>query len=158
MIECPAMCRTFAALLVILLLAMTSWASACDLSCSLAQFHSKCNLPGTTASVEPEAVPSSDMAKMDMHNETSLNAQPGSHNGPVHLRVNSCTRSPCNETSVSAISAISKLAQHSVPALQLIAFDRPPAPVITRQLSWPLSEREPPNSQPFDPLSVSLRL
>jgi hypothetical protein len=146
--------RSFAALLVILLLAMTSWASACDLSCSLERVHSICKLPGTAASVEG-TVPSSDMANMDMPDESSVTSQPES-DGLVHQHINSCTHSPCNETSVSAISK--SAAQHSVPALQLIVFERPTVAAITRQVTGASPEKEPPDLQPFDPLSVNLRI
>jgi hypothetical protein len=146
--------RFFAVLIAISILAMTSWASACDLSCSLERFHSVCTLPGTHSG-DQVAVESSDidMANMDMEMpEDSVNAQP--ENGLVHLHANSCTHNPCNETSVSAIS---KSAQHPVRALKLITFERPTVAAITWQVTATL-ERESPDLQPFDPLSVNLRL
>jgi hypothetical protein len=154
MIECQLMRKAFAALLVTCLLAMTSWASACDLSCSLEQFHSACKLARTTSGKQVEAVSSDmDMANMNMADEVSMIAQP--ENGLVHLHSNSCTHNPCNETSVSAIS---KSALHPVPALQSIAFERPTVAPITWQVTGIAPEREPPNPQPFDPLSVNLRI
>jgi hypothetical protein len=152
MIEYRTMRRGFAAVLVILLLAMTSWASACDLSCSLERVHSGCKLSGTSASSEPTAS-DMDMANMDMHDDGSVTAQP--ENGLVHLHANSCTHSPCNETSVSAIS---KSAQHPVPALQLIAFERLSIAELSWQPSWPQHKVEPPSLQPFDPLAINLRI
>jgi hypothetical protein len=93
------------------------------------------------------------MANMVMPDESSMTSQ--SENEPVHLHTNSCTHNPCNETSVSAIS---KLAKHPVPALQSIAFERPTVAAITWQVTGIAPEREPPNPQPFDPLSVNLRI
>ncbi len=158
MIECLIMRRALAAFLMTLLVAMTSWASACDLSCSLQHFHSLCKLPGTASSVEPEAVPSSDMdmANMDMHDESSLTAQPKSDNGTLHLYANSCTHDPCNETSVSALSK--SATERPVHALQLIAFERPSVAAIGWQVTSSVPKRESATLQPLDPLSVNLRI
>lgn len=147
--------KVFAPLLVACLLAMTSWASACELSCSLERFHSACKLPGTTSGEQVGAA-SSDMAmdpSMNMADEGSVTVEP--ENGLIHLHADSCTHNPCNETSVAAVS---KAAQHPVPALQLIACDRQPVATISWQVSWPSPERESLTIQPFDPLSVNLRL
>src|SRR5215472_6889582 len=99
MIKCLIMRRFLAALLVMPLLAMTSWASACDLSCSLEPFHSICRL--ATAPSGQQISVSSDMAmdpNMAMPDETSLMPQMGAGNGPAHAHALSCTHNPCNET------------------------------------------------------------
>ena len=91
---------------------------------------------------------------MVMSDEGLTSIQAESENGSIHLHVNTCTHNPCNETSVSAIS---KAAQHPLPALQSVAIERPVvAPITSHTDTTP--ERESPNSQPFDPLSVNLRL
>lgn len=155
MIECVAMRRVFAALLVTCLLAMTSWASACDLSCSLERSHSICKLSGASASSEPVTASDMDMANMDMHDDGSLTAQP--ENGLIHLHANSCTHNPCNETSVSAISK--SATQHPVSALlQAIAFDVPSVVAVSYHSPSFSATQTPLTLQPFDPLTVSLRL
>ena len=89
-----------------------------------------------------------------MPDESSLTAQP--ENGSVHLHANSCTHNPCNETSVSALSK--SVTRHPVHVLQLIALERPTVAAITWQVTGTAPDREPPNLQPFDPLSVNIRL
>lgn len=152
--------RCFAAAVIILIAALTSWASACDLSCSLGQFHSGCKLGGTAPSGEHvESSPSSDMAMnpdMDMPGESSLTSLPQSETGWIHLHANSCTHSPCDETSVSATSK--SAIEHPVLAVQLTAFELPSIAAISRQTTRFIPERESPGLPPFDPLSISLRI
>jgi hypothetical protein len=145
---------------MILMVAMTSWASACDLSCSLQQFHSLCKLGTTAAGEQAGASPSSDMAmdaNMDMSGESSLIAELGSENGPVHLHANSCTHNPCNETSVSA-TAKSGTERPQVHALQLFAFQTPPGAAIRSEVTPAAPERASPKLRLFDPLSITLRI
>ena len=143
--------RGFAAALVVCLVAMSSWASACDLSCSVERFHSVCKLD-QTAAFEPMAS-GMDMTRMDMP-EHSASAHPES-SGSVHLHANSCTHSACNETSISATS---KSAPQSAPVLALTTSERLVTSAITAQVSWSTPEREAPDLQPFNSLSVSLRI
>jgi hypothetical protein len=143
--------KGFAALLASSVVAMTSWASGCDLSCSLERIHSVCGL-GWTAASEPMS-PQMDMSSMDMP-EHSLTAQPES-NGLAHLHANSCTHSPCNEISISATW---KSAPQPAPALALTGFERPLVSAIPGQVRWNIPEQKPPDLQPFDPLAVSLRI
>lgn len=155
-IESGIMRRGFATAVVVLILTMTSWASACDLSCSLEQSHSICKLQGTAPSNERVGASLSEMAmdpNMVMPDEGQPSIQPESENGSTHLHANSCTHNPCNETS----SAISKSAQHPGPTLQLVAFERPSLAAIRWQITGTALEREPPNSRMFDPLFVNLR-
>jgi hypothetical protein len=152
--------RSFAAVLVFFLSAMTSWASACDLSCSLGQFHSVCELHGTAPSGEHvESSPSSGMAmnpNMDMPRESSMAALPQSETGLIHLHANSCTHNPCNETSASATSK--SATEHPLPALQLTAFELPSIAAMSWRTARFMPERASPRLQPFDPLSASLRI
>lgn len=141
--------RCFAAALIVCFVAMTSWASACDLACSLPQFHSVCKLDGPAAS----EMPSMDMSTMDMSQHSMPDAE---SLGSVHLHANSCTQSPCNEASISAVSK--SASQHPVHTLPIIAFEHPTSSVSEMQVSWNTPESEPPDLQPFDPLAVSLRI
>jgi hypothetical protein len=149
-VQLPAVRRVLAILLALPLLAMTSWASACDLSCSLQRFHSTCKLDGAVPSSEPVT------ASLNMVMDPTMQ-MPGMSptEVPVHLHA-TCTHNPCNETSISAIS---KSAQHSVPALQAIALDTTSVASLSSSQSLQLSAAQgPPALPPFDPLSVSLRL
>jgi hypothetical protein len=149
MVQFPTMRRVLATLLALPLLAMTSWASACDLSCSLQSFHSTCKLDGA-------AMPSGDQATspdMAMDPNMQMPDMPPTE-APVHLHA-TCTHNPCNETSISALS---KSAQHSVAVLQAIALDAPSVATLSYQSPRLSAEQRPPALQPFDPLSVSLRL
>jgi hypothetical protein len=152
-----SMRKPFALVLAIPLLAMTSWASACDLSCSLERSHSDCKLDGAAVSRD-QSQASADMAmdpSMDMSDAASLAASDS--NGLVHLHANTCTHNPCNETSASAISK--SAAQHPLPTLlQATAFDAPFIVTLSHESPGASDKQKPPTLQPFDPLSVSLRL
>jgi hypothetical protein len=93
---------------------------------------------------------------MAMADETSLMPQMGAGNGPAHLHAVSCTHNPCNETSVSAVSK--SAAEHPVYALHSIPLERPSVAAINSRATWSVLERESPHFQPFDPLSVNLRI
>ena len=149
-VKCLAVRRVVAILLALPLLAMTSWASACDLSCSLQRFHSNCKLDGADVrSAEPVTASSA----MVMDPTMQMPGMSPSED-PVHLHA-TCTHNPCNETSIWAIS---KSAQHSVPALQAIALDTPSVALLSSHSLRLSASLGPPTLPPFDPLSVSLRL
>jgi hypothetical protein len=149
--------RSLAALVIVLLVAMTSWAAACDLSCSIGQFHSVCMLDGGAMPSGAQVRSSSDVTmdpNMAMPEGASV-TQTNAENRLVSLHANSCAHSPCNETSVSSISK--SAITHPVRALPVIAFERLTVPAIAAQGSRLALEREP-NPPPFDPLSISLRI
>lgn len=151
------MSKSLAALLVVPLLAMSSWASACDLSCSLKRPHSICERDGAAMpSAEPVTWPS-EMAMdptMVMPDETSVSQV--DTDAPIPLHADSCTHSPCNETSASALSK--SPTPHPVHALLLIGFERPTVSAISLHVTRTTVEGGPPNTRPFDPLAVSLRI
>lgn len=93
---------------------------------------------------------------MVMPNESSPTLQPKSENGSIHLRPDSCTHNSCNETSLSATSH--PRTEHLGRALQAIAFEHPVVEPISWQIAWLAPERQSPDLQPFDPLSVTLRI
>ena len=90
--------------------------------------------------------------KMEMGDESSA-AQP--QDGLIHLH-ELCTHNSCNEPSMSAIAKRSP--ENRAHALQFMRFEPPAARLIRSQVLWFITEEEPPNLQPFDPLSVSLRI
>ena len=143
--------RRFAAAIVVCLAAMTSWASACDLACSLPQFHSVCKLDVPTTSEMP---PDMDMSIMNMSRHSQ--AADAESVGPAHLQANSCTHSPCNEISISAVSK--SAAQHPVHVLPLVASAQPINSASIALLRSSTTASKPPDLHPFDPLLVSLRI
>ena len=142
--------RSFAATVILCLIAMTSWASACDLSCSLERSHSVCKLDAAATS---SAVTASSDVEMDPN---MVMPEMPSDTGLVHLHADSCTHSPCNQTSLLAISK--SAIQHPVHALPTICFERPIGSATVAQASWTDPQRHPPELRPFDPLSVTLRI
>src|SRR5690242_9688567 len=93
--------RFFAAALMILLPAMTSWASACDLSCSLPQFHSICDMQGKEERAGAGHTWEHVMDPMEMGDESSAGGQERLGFNYLH---DSCTHNCCNEPSLSAIA------------------------------------------------------
>jgi hypothetical protein len=148
--------KGFATLLVLFLSTMTCWASACDLSCAFQRFHAACAADQGIAP-QPSVAVASDppMANINMPgSSTSTQVQTG---GSIHLHENSCTHSPCNETSVSAVSK--SATHHFVRALHSLGFVVPAAAVVVQlPVNWRASELQPPKLSPVDPLSVSLRI
>lgn len=154
--------RAIASLVMTLLVAMTSWASACDLSCSLGKSHSVCKLDGAaTASTAPAMSRAlagrarQEMAMdatMVMPDEMAV-TQAGSSAPHLH---SSCTHSPCNESSISATSQ--SATQHPVRAVPVIALVQPVVVSSFAHVSSIGATQEAPDIPPFDPLSVSLRI
>lgn len=146
---------SLAALFIVLFAATTSWTSACDLSCSLRQFHSICQIQGAAPSINQQAASSSSDMAMDPNM-----AMPADHtdaeNGPVGLHDKSCDHSPCNETSVSAISKPDT--HHPARDWQLIVSASPSVVATALQVDRSIPEQGSPKLQPFDPLSVNLRI
>jgi hypothetical protein len=145
--------RFFAAALMILLPAMTSWASACDLSCSLPQFHSICDMQGTEERAEAGHTWEHVMDQMEMGDESSAAAQEQS--GFIYLH-DSCTHNSCNEPSLSAIAK--RGAEHRAHGLQFVRLELPAVRLMRSQKLRVVNKEGPPNLQPFDPLSVILRI
>ena len=92
---------------------------------------------------------------MVMPNDRSPIVQPKSENGSIHLHPDSCTHNSCNETSLSATSHAAT--EHLGRALQAI-FEHPVVEPSSWQIAWLAPERQSPDLQPFDPLSVTLRI
>jgi hypothetical protein len=143
--------RRFAAAIVVCLVAMASWAPACDLACSLPHFHSVCKLGVPATSEMP---PDMDMSDMNMSGHSQ--AADAESVGSAHLHANYCTHSPCNEISISAISK--SAAQHRVHVLPLVASGQPIISASIVLLRSSTTTSEPSDLHPFDPPLVSLRI
>jgi len=87
-------------------------------------------------------------------------AMPADHtdaeNNPVGLHDKSCDHSPSNETSVSAISKPDT--HHPARDWQLIVSASPSVVATALQVDRSIPEQGSPKLQPFDPLSVNLRI
>ena len=154
MIEMTSMRRVFSALLIILLPAMTSWASACDLSCSLPQFHSSCHVQDPEDRTEGAVSPKHAMdPKMEMGDESPAAAEP--QNGFIYLH-DSCTHNSCNEPSISAIAK--RAPENRAHVLQFAPLEPPIARSIHSERPRFVTKEDPPNLRPYDPLSVNLRI
>ena len=158
-----------------LLVAMTSWASACDLACSLGRTHSVCKFGGaattSTAQVASGALAGRAQHAMAM-GQSMAGAMEGAMEGAMampdgttlmeadtgrpHLHSSYCTHSPCNESSITAIS--NSATQHPVRALPVVAFVRPIVSTSFGHVSSIAATQQPRDLQPFDPLSVNLRI
>jgi hypothetical protein len=154
MIKMAGLRRAFSALLIILLPAMTSWASACDLSCSFPQFHSVCHPQDQEEPSEADLSAQQAMdAKMEMSDLISAGAP--SQNGSIYLH-DPCTHNSCNELSISAIAK--RAPEHRAHGLQFAGLELPAVGLIHSQKLRIVNKESRPNLQPFDPLSVNLRI
>jgi len=147
---------SFSGLLAIFLLAMTSWSSACDLSCSLASRRLGCEAGQST---EAPRVPEAAASKMDMENcphATSSAAAEKPAEAP------SVTTAPCVHDACRQI-AVSTPAKRAAERIQRNASLWMALPMIQPASSSPLFrliEREdpPPKIPPLALLSASLRI
>lgn len=143
---------SLAALVIVFFAATTTWTSACDLSCSLRQLHSACQIHGAAPSVKVQAA-----SAMAMDPNMAMPADPmAAENSPARLHDKSCDHSSCSERSVSAVSKSDT--QHPSHDVQLIVFASPSVVATASQADRPLPEQGPPKLQPFDPHSINLRI
>jgi hypothetical protein len=100
--------KAFSAILIISLFLMSSWASACDLSCALAKLHSGCQTQSTLSPKQPatDSMP----ADMPMGGDTETAQGQGSHTensdfnrsmAMVHWDSKLCVHQPCSQISAS---------------------------------------------------------
>jgi len=144
-----------AGFLVAILLAMSSWSSACDLSCALASRHIGSETAQPAASQKAEAA---DAAPMDMlhcmHDAAAGDTR--SSEAPA-VAATPCLHDICRQTAVStAAKRCTVGAERRAAASIVVALAQPPHSGALR----PLVEREypPPRTSPLDPLSLSLRI
>lgn len=145
-----------ATVLTISLLALSSWASACDLSCSLQSFHPACQ--SATAQTEDQETGVMSVG-MDMSQESRTDlaeASSDSQVGMVLLKDVSCTHEVCGQASISASAVGTDHGQFksthgaAVSAIQLsVNLLRP---------SYMKTEASPPNISAISPISINLRI
>jgi hypothetical protein len=100
--------KAFSAILILSLFVVSSWASACDLSCTLAKFHSGCQTQSASSSIQPTS--SSMPADMPMGKDMGTAQGEHSHTGDSDFSRNAamahwdskvCDHGPCSLISVS---------------------------------------------------------
>lgn len=142
-------------LLAASLLAMSSWASACDLSCSLQKLHSGCptNAP---AEEKPAGIMPAGMS-MGLENPKAITEGDLAPQAAMILLMDvSCTHERCSRTSISA-SAVStdhgEFQSARMPAVSV-------TPLLPRLLQGfsIRTEASPPKIAAISPVSIHLRI
>lgn len=178
--------QSLAAVIAFLFLSVSSWAAACDISCSFQQTHSACQTTGNAQKSEASDSMPADMDMMDMagqhatlpdtKNTTTVPKSPSHNMSMDHGRCEhigrpesrpavaflqarsygSCTYDPCYQSATSA-SADSGLNRIAITGIAFATANTAALPVPDLLTHWAESER-PPKISPVDPLSFSLRI
>jgi hypothetical protein len=155
--------KTCAVLVAVFMLALSSWAGACDVSCSLGQLHSGC---GSSPIDAADAIQTSAMpADMDMRPEqgipeanSSLFTSSTKNNMAHHLDAMSlCEHAPCNQDSLSGPSSprVERRSVQSTPAIPMVAIQPDQLDLSAPRTNILL---RPPGFFAMDPLSIALRV
>jgi hypothetical protein len=101
--------KAFSAIIIFSLFLMSSWASACDLSCTLAKFHSGCQTQSTLSPKQPttDSMPPDMPMGEDMETAQAQNSHTGdsdlNHSAAVsHWDTKLCIHEPCSQISAPA--------------------------------------------------------
>jgi len=148
---------SLAAVLTIFLLAMSSWGSACDLSCSLQTLHSfGCqSASGLAEHQQTETMP----AGMDMSQQSHTDlaeAQSDSQAGIVLLHDGSCTHEKCSQASVSVSAVRSDHGQFKRADVTAVSVIQPRVSLLLA--SYIKTETSPPDTPAISPVSIHLRI
>jgi hypothetical protein len=150
---------SFSGLLAIFLLAMTSWSSACDLSCSLANRHLGCE---ASQVAQPPQMAEAHNSMTDMENcPHATSSLPGVASGEQAaaptVAAAPCLHEACRQIAVS--TAARRTAQHArrtAARWAAVAMIQPAAP---SGLFQPMGREDPPpKTSPLALLSTSLRI
>ena len=144
-----------AGFLIAVLLAMSSWSSACDLSCALKSRHVGCAAEQTSSA--KNAAPTGATAEMDMSH--CIHAARSDEELPADqsLSVNPCAHDACRLIAVStpAKNSAARLQQRSTASMFAVSVQ----PLVSHP-NTQFTEREypPPKTSSFDRLSITLRI
>jgi hypothetical protein len=143
-----------AGLLVAVLLAMSSWSSACDLSCALKGSHPGCKTEQTE--VAKKAASNDAGAEMDMSHcmhATDANEEAATDQS---LSATPCSHDACQPTAVyTAAKGFAMHLQHyATPSL----FPASMPSLTSHSKRFTQREYPPPKTASFDPISISLRI
>lgn len=142
-------------LLATALLAMTSWASACDLSCSLQRLHSGCLLNASTEGQEAGSM----SAEMNMGQENpaaTVEADSTRHLGMILLMDVSCGHELCGRSSVAASAVGSDHRELNSSHMPAVSTMHPPLRLL-KSLSI-RTEASPPKIAAISSISTNLRI
>jgi hypothetical protein len=151
---------SLAGFLAVLFLAMSSWSSACDLSCSLADRHLGC---AAGQAAQPAKMTEADASKMDMaHCQHARSFAPDVAPGEQLAGSSSVTTAPCVHEPCRQI-ALSTTGERAAQRLQRGAACWTAIAVIQPTASSSLfrpkeGEGPPPKTTPLALLSTSLRI
>ena len=162
-----------AASLAVLLLTMSSWASACDLSCALMALHSGCPTSATMSGTSPAAHQATqqgmqpaqdamaagmDMDHMAMPDDSAMNSTASDATAAAQLAgVAACSQSPCSRITLS-VAPQRSVAHSPLPLAQTVTAAVSPLAVISQTSRTNPSNTSSPKLNPFDPLDTSLRI
>lgn len=153
-----------AASLSLFLLAVSSWAFACDLSCSLRQFHSNCETQGVAS--PGNQVAESDSSDMAMAHDMVMPGENGDHIGMtesgakipmVHVVTTtaSCTHRSCGQGSSLASG---KSGTDRIQSPQSVAIDAVHFPILSARIHGVEPQEGSPPLGSLNPLFSSLRI
>jgi hypothetical protein len=147
---------SLAGFLAVFLLAMSSWSSACDLSCSLADRHLGC---ATGQAATPRKMAEADSLKMDMEHCPHATSVPSGEQLATSPSVTAapCLHEACRQVAVStAANGAAQRLQRGAACWTAMAMIQPAA---SRALFRPMEgEDPPPKTTPLALLSTSLRI
>jgi hypothetical protein len=150
---------SLAAVLSILLLSMSSWTPACDLSCSLQPVHSECHAAKANRADEHKAEPTPPKLAMPQgHCAHMSKPESDIRTGIEHLlAVSSCAHEPCSQTSTSA-SAMSGIDRTQVKKGHSVVVSTVYLAESSTHLRRIQGEAPHTAIRTIDPLSVILRI
>jgi len=151
---------SFSGLLAVLLLAMSSWSSACDLSCSLASHHLGCEASQTAQTPQTAEAAASQMDMQDCPHAASVAPDLASGEQPAaapSLTTAPCLHEACRQAGVStAAKRGANRAQRSTAHWTAMAIAQP---AVCSALFRPVEREDPPpETPPLVPLSTNLRI
>lgn len=146
---------SLALVLTISLLAMSSLASACDLSCSFQRILPACqSATAQTQDQQNEVMPGMDMSHQS-HQDVA-EAQSNSQAGTVFLNDVSCSHEKCSQSSVSVSTVGTYHGQ--VKSTHAVAVSLIQIPAKLLRNSYTNSETSPHELPAISPLSIYLRI
>jgi hypothetical protein len=147
-------------LLAVLLLAMSSWSSACDLSCSLASYHLGCEAGQTAQTPKTAEANASQMDMADCSHATPAASDLASGqqlaNDPS-IRTAPCSHEACRQVAVSTAAkrGADRIQQNAARWTAMATAQTAPFGSLFRPME---REDPPPETPPLVLLSTSLRI
>ena len=142
-------------LLAASLLAMSSWASACDLSCSFERLHSGC--PANSPTEDQQAGIMSAGMNMEQENPAAIaEAEEAPQTGMILLMDVSCTHELCGRPLVSASIVGTDHREFKNAHIPAVSAMQPHLRLL--ESSYHRTEASPPKIAAMSPISINLRI